>query len=213
MDMILGKKKLVLIALSLMTTACSRPGTNASQVQNSLKQSISIESKLPDIIQQINNKEKTEQELFKQMAADRAKSEKNSQQLTKQAVSSAESRKKELSKADEIIKNAESKLKNVKQTAMNIGRQQIKKNVNKLIEDDLKRFKEFHKWSSEYETSIVEDEKLYKMMSDPNVKSGQLEGQLEKVDNLYQKASTYEIKFNQETAAWNKAYKEIEKKI
>ena len=51
------------------------------------------------------------------------------------------------------------------------------------------------------------------MMSDPNVKSGQLEGQLEKVDNLYQKASTYENKFNQETAAWNKAYNEIEKKI
>lgn len=200
------KKHVLLPAVIFLVTACASPVNGTAKVQHEIQQSIDIEKKLPDIVQQLNQKEHTEENIFQQILKVRGKAPSEVQKLTKKAQSFASDRKKDLSKGQKIIRNAKSKVKLAEKDASFIRKQKIKKTLNSLILTDLNRYEYFNKWVLSYNQSIAEDKKLYKMLADPTVKAGQLEGQLEKVDTLYKTTLKNEQTFNRATKAWMQRY-------
>jgi len=147
--------------------------------------------------------EKKEQSLYNKIMALDTKDAKKIKSYSDEALSSLDKRQKMIDDENKSLTSAYKTFKKAVPYMKEIKKEKAAKSVQQLIDNMKKRYTAFQSLYKSYQSSITADKKLFTLLKDKNVKTEDLQKQLQTVNQTYQKIEENKKAFNAYTETFN----------
>ncbi|HEU5138507.1 MAG TPA: YkyA family protein [Bacillales bacterium] len=202
-----GRIVVILTVFSFVLAGCTFGSKPGEEMYDHLEKAAGIEQGFVDYQKKLIQKEKKEQELYGKIIKLSMKEYDQIVSLSKQAADLADQRKQLIQKEKEVLDKAYEEFVKVKPLAKKIKDEKLAQKANALIETMNKRHETYGKLYESYISSIELDQELYQMLQKKDLKPGDLQKQIDKINNKYEEVNQAKEKFNQYTEQYNEAKK------
>ncbi|HEX7065794.1 MAG TPA: YkyA family protein [Bacillales bacterium] len=202
-----GRITVILTIFSVVLAGCTFGSKPGEEMYDHLEKAAGIEQGFVDYQKKLIEKEKKEQELYGKIIKLNMKQYDQIVSLSKQATDLASQRKQLIQQEKEVLDKAYKEFVEVKPLAEKIEDEKLAKKANILIEAMTKRHEIYGKLYQGYISSIQLDQQLYQMLQKKDLKPGELQKQIDKINKKYEEVNQAKEKFNQYTEQYNEAKK------
>ncbi|OMI05293.1 hypothetical protein BTA30_21430 [Bacillus swezeyi] len=195
---------------SLLLTGCLWKDPVES-LHGSLEKIVELEKPFKKEQASLKNLEKTESKLYDEMIKLNMDDLDEIVKLSNQALKTADKREEHLKSEKESIDEAKSEFEANKASAEKIDDHEVRKKAEHAASYMEKRYEAYGALYTSYENAIGLDKELYKLLQNKDLELKELEGQLKKINQSYDKVLKQSNDFNAYTKNYNKARKEFYK--
>ncbi|MGG3466505.1 YkyA family protein [Neobacillus pocheonensis] len=200
-----GKYKflLMLIAIFLLASGCSNKKSSVEKMYDVLENVVSKEKGFEEQQEPLVSLEKKEKELYDKIIGLGMKEYDEIVKLSDEAIALANQRQEHMEKETKSMKESEKEFKKVTDIKDGLEDPALKKLANELYVIMIERYKAHDDLYTEYSEALKDDKQLYEMFKDKNLPLEDLEGQVNKLNDLYKKVFDTNEKFNKLTEQYN----------
>ncbi|WP_462409107.1 YkyA family protein [Neobacillus sp. Marseille-QA0830] len=193
-----------LLMILFMLTGCVQKQTPAEEMHDVLEQVVSKEKTFEDQQRPLINLENKEKSYYDEIISLGMKEYDRIAKLSDQAIDSADERKEYFEKETKSLKQSQQTFEKVKSIKGRIDESSLRKSADQLYQTMLERYQAHDTLYKEYMTSVKNDIQLYKMFKNKNIPMTELEDQVNKVNESYNKVYAAKERFNNLTEDFNK---------
>ncbi|CRK80648.1 YkyA family protein [Neobacillus massiliamazoniensis] len=193
----------IFFASALLLSGCFNQETAVDKIYKLLENVVSSEKVFEEQQEPLITLEKKEKDNYDQIIGLGMKQYDQIVKLSDEAIKMADERKGYMEKETKSLKESEKKFNKVKDLIPDIKDPELTKLANELYDVMQKRYQAHDELYNEYVEGIKNDKELYLMFKDKNLSIADLEAQVNKVNQTYEKIFTANNQFNQLTDEYN----------
>ncbi len=203
------------LSASILLSACSSP---EDDLNKTLANTVEKEKGFLKEQKSLSSLEKKEDELYKKIMALDLKKYDEIKNLSEDALTNAEERKKVVKEEASLMKDSKSEFSNLDQskTLDAIKDKTEKKEAESLFNLMKKRYQTFDQLNKEYVRAISEDQKLYHLLEDKKLTKDDFQKQIDQINESYSKVKNTNDEYNKITTQVNERksafFKAVDKK-
>ena len=194
---------LMLIAIFLFASGCSNKKSSVEKMYDVLENVVSKEKGFEEQQEPLVSLEKKEKELYDKIIGLGMKEYDEIVKLSDEAIALANQRQEHMEKETNSMKESEKEFKKVTDIKDGLDDPALKKLANELYVIMIDRYKAHDELYMDYSEALKDDKQLYEMFKDKNLPLENLEGQVNKLNELYKKVFDANEKFNKLTEQYN----------
>ncbi len=187
----------------MVLSGCFTQTTSAEKIHNVLESVVSAEKGFEDQQEPLVSLEKQEKGIYDQMIGLGMKQYDQIVKLSDEAAALADQRKEHMELENKSLKKSKNKFKEVANLKDDFDDPALKKQANELYDLMMERYEAHDDLYKEYSDGIKYDKDLYGMLKNKNLPLEDLENQVNKVNQTYEKIFAANEKFNQLTEQYN----------
>lgn len=179
------------------------------EIYNHLEKAVSLESVFEQQQQPLVELETKEQELYEKIIGLGMSQFEEIKVLSQQALEIVNERKSRIDKEKESINASRQEFLLIEPKVESLKDEKIKEDAKILINTMNERYQTYDKLYNYYQDAIALDQKLYEMFQNKELTLQQLEDQVKKINEMYEKVMKANQKFNELTDTYNVKKKEF----
>ena len=217
------KQKVLIIGtimVFMMVAAACNFQSPSEKIYEKLEAVVEIESVFEEQQEPLVALEKKEQDIYSNIINLGLEKMEEITKLSDEAIKSIAKRKEYMDKEAESIKESQEKFKTITTDMESLEKKegkQLKDQADELYKTMMARYEEHDKLYANYIEGLNDDKKLYEMFKDEDVSMEDLENQVKKINDTYEKVYENNQTFNELTKKYNELkvdfYKEAGIKI
>lgn len=193
------------MALGLLLSGCNTGPTPEEEIYKTLEEVVNLETSFKEQQNPLVELEKKEKELYDQIISLGMKEFDKIVTLSKEALAIVEERETRLNEENASIEVSKEKFNSVVDFIANLEDEQLKQDANQLVELMENRYTSYSTLFSNYLEAIGHDKELYTMFQNEELTLEQLEEQIKKINESYEKVIAANEEFNSYTEQYNES--------
>ncbi|WP_257985056.1 YkyA family protein [Bacillus sp. T33-2] len=193
----------LVLAGALLLPGCINRQTPAEKMFGELEKVVEIEKTFEEQQDPLVELEKKEKQIYEEIISLGLKEYDKIVSLADEALEIVDQRKKHMDKEQESIKASEKEFKQVTGIIDDIEEPGLKKQANTLYKTMSERYKIHDELYGSYTKGLEHDKQLYGMFKNKDLTMEQLETQINKVNETYEKVLKANEQFNAQTEKYN----------
>ncbi|HHY73920.1 MAG TPA: hypothetical protein GX497_12040 [Bacillus bacterium] len=201
------KNIIVIIGFIFILAGCGK--SLEEEIYSHLEKAVSLEAVFEEQQQPLVELEKKEQDLYEKIIQLGMSEFAEINVLSEEAIAIVDERESRIKKEKESIDSSKKAFLSTEAVVGNLKDEKLKGNAEELMEIMNKRYDAYNQLYEYYQDAIRLDRELYKMFQKEELTLDQLEGQVKKINGMYDSVVQANEKFNELTETYNKKKKEF----
>lgn len=193
----------VALIMSFILSGCLNRQTPEEKIFTELEKVVAAEKVFEEQQTPLVELEKKEKELYEEIISLGMKEYDRIVQISDEALQNVAARKEHMNKEQESIKESEEEFKDVNTLIEDIEEASVKEQATLLYETMIERYKTHNSLYELYSQGLGYDKELYEMFKQKELTLDQLEEQIIKINETYEKVLEANNKFNELTDQYN----------
>ncbi|QOR68890.1 YkyA family protein [Cytobacillus suaedae] len=193
------------MVLGLVLSGCNTGPTPEEEIYETLEEVVNLETSFKEQQNPLVELEKKEKELYDQIISLGMKEFDKIVALSKEALAIVEERETRLNEENASIEASKEKFNLVKDYIANLEDEKLTKDATQLVELMESRYSSYSTLYSNYLEAIGHDKELYTMFQSEDLTLEQLEEQIKKINESYEKVIAANEEFNNFTEQYNES--------
>nr|WP_275695457.1 YkyA family protein [Fredinandcohnia sp. SECRCQ15] len=188
-----------------MLTGCIGGPTPEEEIYKTLEKVVTLEKTFEEQQEPLIQLEKKERKLYDQIISLGMKEYDKIVSLSDEALNIVNERETKLNNEYESIKSSKEEFENAVKSINDIKDKDLKEEAEELVALMQKRYESYDKLYADYSEAINNDKLLYEMFKKEQLTLEELEGQINKINTIYEKVVSSNDLFNNVTNQYNEA--------
>jgi hypothetical protein len=193
------------MALGFVLSGCNTGPTPQEEIYETLEEVVNLETTFKEQQNPLVELEKKEKELYDEIISLGMKEFDKIVALSKDALAIVEERETRLNEEKMSIEASKEKFNSVLDYINNLEDETLTQDANQLVELMENRYTSYSTLYSNYLEAIGQDKELYTMFQNENLTLEQLEEQIKKINESYEKVIAANEEFNNFTEQYNES--------
>ncbi|MGZ4159841.1 MAG: YkyA family protein [Neobacillus sp.] len=200
-----SKSQLILsiLAAVVVLSGCFNQKTTVEKMYDVLEKVVKSEKVFEEQQDPLISLEKKEKNIYDQIIGFGMKEYDQIVKLSDEAIKMADERKVHMEKETKSLKESEKEFRKIADLKDDFDDSELRKQANELYNLMMKRYKAHDVLNNEYSEGLKNDKELFVMFKKKNLPLEDLEAQVNKLNNIYEKIFAANEKFNTLTEQYN----------
>lgn len=193
----------LLLSLSFLLAGCFGQQSPEEKMFEAMEEVVHLEKGFEESQGPLVEFEKKEKELYEKIISLGNKDKEQIVKLSDEALTAVSERKKHMEKEQKSIKVSKEKFNSISPLIQDLDDKDLKKTANELYDIMSRRYEIHDDLYENYMKGIQYDTELYGMLKDNEISFDQLDDQVTKINQTYEKVLNANEQFNEKTNKYN----------